>query len=68
MSLIGKHLQFLIDRESAEGRCLRDAVNYLNGYMVHYICHDKQVLRMFHAKEFITMAQEVCEKFNVIII
>ena len=59
MLLIGKHLLFLIDRESAEGRCVQDAVNYLNGYMVHQICHDKQVLRMSHAKEFLTVAQEV---------
>ncbi|RZC16770.1 hypothetical protein D0Y65_009892 [Glycine soja] len=58
MLLIGKHLLFLIDRESAEGRCVQDAVNYPNGYMVHQICHDKQVLRMSHAKEFLTVAQE----------
>jgi len=67
MSLIGKHLLFLINRESVEGRCLRDAVNYPNGYMVHQIYHDKQVLRMFHAKELLTVAQDVCEKFDVII-
>ena len=67
MSLIGKHLLFLIERESAEGRCLGGVVNYPNAYMVHQICHDKQVLRMFHSKEFLTVAQEVCEVLNVII-
>ena len=30
MSLIEKHILFLIDRESAEGRCVRDVVNYPN--------------------------------------
>jgi len=60
MSLIDKHLLFLVERESAEGRCLLDVVNYPHAYMVHQICHDKQVLRMFHSKEFLTVAQEVC--------
>jgi len=66
ISLISKHILFLIERESVEGRCLQDIVNYPNGYMVHQICHDKQVLTMFHAKEFLTVAQEVCQKFSVI--
>ncbi|KHN19397.1 hypothetical protein glysoja_041926 [Glycine soja] len=30
--------------------------------MVHQICHDKQVLRMFHSKEFLTVAQELGAK------
>ena len=68
MSLIGKHLLFLIERESVEGRCLRDVVNYPNAYTVHLICHDKQVLRMFHSKEFLIVAQKVCEILNVIIV
>ncbi|KAG5049685.1 hypothetical protein JHK85_010788 [Glycine max] len=32
LSLIGKHLLFLIERESAKGRCLRDFVNNHNAY------------------------------------
>ena len=56
LSLIGKHLLFLIERESAKGRCLRDFVNNHNAYTVNQICHDKQVLRMFHSKEFLTVA------------
>ncbi|RZB71390.1 hypothetical protein D0Y65_036047, partial [Glycine soja] len=48
--------------ESVEGRCVGDVVNYPNKYMVHQICHDKQVLMMFHAKEFLIMAQELGAK------
>jgi len=56
MSLIDKHLLFLIERESTEGRCLQDVVNYPNAYTVHEIYHDKQVLRMFHSKELLIVA------------
>ena len=66
--LIGKRLLFLIERENAEGRCLRDVVNNPIAYTVNQICHDKQVLRMFHSKEFLIVAQEVCEVLNVIML
>ena len=59
MLFIGKHLLFLIERYCGERRCLGDVGNYHHGYMVHQICHDKQVLRMFHTKEYLTVAQEV---------
>jgi len=67
LSLIGKHLLFLIERENVESRCLRDVVNNPIAYMINQIFYDKQVLRMFHSKEFLTVAQEVCEVLNVII-
>jgi len=60
MALIGKQLLFLIERAGGEGRQLGNVSNYHNGYVVHQICHDKQVLIMFHTKEYLTAAQEAC--------
>ena len=49
----GAHWQtttFLIERAGGEGRQLENVSNYHDGYVVHQIYHDKQVLRMFHTK------------------
>jgi len=50
MALTGKQLLFLIERAGGEGRQLENVSNYHDGYVVHQIYHDKQVLRMFHTK------------------
>ena len=60
MALTGKQLLFLIERAGGEGRQLENVSNYHDGYVVHQICHDKQVLRMFHIKEYLIVAHEVC--------
>ena len=60
MSLINKQLLFLIKRDHGEGSRVGNVSNYHDGYVVHQICHDKQVLRMFHTKEYLTLAHEVC--------
>lgn len=58
-SLIGKELLFLVKKGHGGAR---ECVWHLcihNGYVVDQICHDKQVLRMFHTQEYGTIQHEV---------
>lgn len=42
----------------SKGRRVCNISNCHDGYVVHQICHDKQVLRMYHTKEYLSEAHQ----------